>query len=59
MVIQGDAVPQTFVPFLIGLYQAGRFPLDRLVSFYSFYEINKAVKESVEGKVVKPVILIA
>ncbi len=35
-VIQGDAVPQRFIPKLIDLYRAGRFPFDRLVKFYPF-----------------------
>ncbi len=29
-IIQGDAVPQRFIPKLIELYQAGQFPFDRL-----------------------------
>jgi len=33
-VIQGDAVPQKFIPKLIKLHQEGRFPFDRLVKFY-------------------------
>jgi aryl-alcohol dehydrogenase len=58
-VIQGDAIPQTFIPFLISLYKAGRFPLNRLLTFYSLFDINKAIKDSAEGRVVKPVILMA
>ena len=33
-VIQGDAVPQKFIPKLIKLHQEGRFSFDRLVKFY-------------------------
>jgi aryl-alcohol dehydrogenase len=32
-VIQGDAVPQKFIPKLIKFYQEGWFPFDRLVKF--------------------------
>src|SRR5512143_4031932 len=35
-IIQGDAIPQEFIPKLIRLYQAGRFPFDRLLKFYDF-----------------------
>ncbi len=57
-VIQGDAVPQRFIPKLIGLYQTGRFPFDRLVKFYDFKEINKAMADSKKGSTIKPVLRI-
>jgi aryl-alcohol dehydrogenase len=58
-VIQGDAVPQKFIPKLIKLYQDGRFPFDRLVRFYDFVEINHAIADSKRGSTVKPVLLIS
>ncbi len=57
-VIQGDAVPQRFIPYLIKLYQAGRFPFDRLVSFYDFSDINQAIADANSGDVIKPVLRI-
>ncbi len=57
-VIQGDAVPQKFIPKLIKLFQNGRFPFDRLVKFYPFSEINRAIADSKRGRTVKPVLLI-
>lgn len=57
-VIQGDAVPQRFIPYLIELYQEGRFPFDRLVSFYDFSDINQAIADANSGDVVKPVLRI-
>jgi aryl-alcohol dehydrogenase len=42
-VIQGDAVPQKFIPELIKLYQNGRFPFNRLVKFYDFTKISVAI----------------
>lgn len=57
-VIQGDAVPQTFIPKLIRLYRAGRFPFDRLVTFYDFSRINRAIADSRRGVTIKPVLLI-
>jgi aryl-alcohol dehydrogenase len=58
-VIQGDAVPQKFIPKLIRLYQDGRFPFDRLVKFYDFARINRAIADSRRGTTVKPVLLIS
>ncbi|MDD5350099.1 MAG: NAD(P)-dependent alcohol dehydrogenase [Chthoniobacteraceae bacterium] len=57
-VIQGDAVPQRFIPKLIRLYQAGRFPFDRLLKYYPFGKINRAIADSKRGTTVKPVLLI-
>ena len=58
-VIQGDAVPQRFIPKLIRLYQTGQFPFDRLVKFYDFKGINKAIAESRKGDTIKPVLRIS
>lgn len=52
-VIQGDAVPQRFIPRLIGLYRQGRFPFDRLVTFHDFADINRAIADERSGKTIK------
>jgi aryl-alcohol dehydrogenase len=57
-IIQGDAVPQRFIPKLIALYRAGQFPFDRLVKFYDFSEINQAIADAKHGDTVKPVLRI-
>ena len=57
-IIQGDAVPQRFIPELIALYQTGRFPFERLVKFYGFGEINQAIDDSRHGRTIKPVLRI-
>jgi aryl-alcohol dehydrogenase len=56
-VIEGDAVPQTFIPHLVDLYQAGRFPFDKLVKTYPFSEINQAFADSEAGITIKPVVV--
>ncbi|MBI5570378.1 MAG: NAD(P)-dependent alcohol dehydrogenase [Desulfomonile tiedjei] len=58
-IIQGDAVPQRFIPKLIGLYKAGQFPFDRLVKFYAFGEINKAIADAKRGDTIKPVLRVS
>jgi len=55
-IIEGDSVPTTFIPALIELWRAGRFPFDKLIQFYSLAEINEAVEASESGRVFKPVI---
>ncbi|HVO82926.1 MAG TPA: NAD(P)-dependent alcohol dehydrogenase [Syntrophobacteria bacterium] len=58
-IIEGDAVPQRFIPRLIVLSRAGRFPFDRLVKFYAFSEINQAIADAKRGETVKPVLRIS
>ena len=55
-IVEGDAVPQSFVATLIDLYRQGRFPFDRLVTFYPFDRIDDAVRDSEAGSVVKAVV---
>ncbi|MFI1017849.1 NAD(P)-dependent alcohol dehydrogenase [Streptomyces sp. NPDC020965] len=57
-IAQGDSIPQLFVPQLIDLHRAGRFPFDRLITFYGFDEINEAVNDTRTGAAVKPVLRI-
>lgn len=54
--IQGDSRPQQFVPHLINLYRAGRFPVDRLITHYQHDEINQAASDLESGRAIKPVI---
>lgn len=57
-VIQGDSVPQRFIPKLIALWRAGRFPLERLVKPYAFGAINRAMADVRHGRTIKPVLRI-
>ena len=56
-VVEGDADPETFIPWLVDQYLAGHLPFDRLVRFYPLAEINEAVDASEQGRVIKPIIL--
>ena len=58
-IIQGDAVPQHFIPKLIELFQTGQFPFDRLVKFYDFRDINQAIADAKHGDTIKPVLRIS
>lgn len=55
-IIEGDAIPDLFIPKLIELYRQGRFPYDRLIQFYPFDQINQAVADMEKGHVIKPVL---
>ena len=55
-ILEGDSNPHLFIPALVDLHARGRFPLERLVSFYPLHEINRASAEAEEGVVVKPVL---
>ncbi len=57
-VVEGDSVPDVFVPQLIDLYLQGRFPFDRLVRFYDFDQINQAAADAESGAAVKPILRI-
>ncbi len=55
-VIQGDSVPKQFIPQLVDYIAAGRFPVDRLITFYDLADINRAAAESAAGTTIKPVL---
>ena len=54
---QGDAVPRVFIPQLIELYQRGRLPVEKIVTCFDFADINQAAEASLNGSVIKPVLL--
>jgi len=55
-VIQGDSVPQEFIPVLVDHIVAGRFPVEKMITFYPFADVNRAAAESVSGVTIKPVL---
>jgi aryl-alcohol dehydrogenase len=54
--VEGNSVPDFFIPRLIDLYTQGRFPFDKLVRFYPFDEINRAVEDQRNGVAIKPIL---
>lgn len=55
-IIEGDSIPQEFIPRLIDLYLQGRFPFDKLIEAYDFKQIQQAVAASERGEVIKAVL---
>lgn len=46
-----------YIPNMIRWYKAGRFPVDKLVKFYSAKDFPKALKDMEEGVAIKPVLI--
>lgn len=55
-VMEGDTDIGTFIPALLEHYRQGRFPVDRLVRYYDFEQINAAIEASERGEVIKAVV---
>ncbi|WP_129140762.1 alcohol dehydrogenase catalytic domain-containing protein [Modicisalibacter coralii] len=56
-VIQGDADPQRFIPWLLDAHRRGDFPLERLITRYPFEAIEAAAEDAEAGRVIKPVLV--
>ena len=55
-IVEGDSIPDIFIPQLIELYKQGRFPFDRMIKFYPFDQINQAADDSEKGRTLKAVL---
>jgi aryl-alcohol dehydrogenase len=55
-VIEGDSIPKLFLPKLLEFYKDGKFPMDKLIKYYPFEEINEAQAASDRGECIKAVL---
>jgi aryl-alcohol dehydrogenase len=55
-VIEGNSVPKLFIPQMVEYYRQGRFPVDRIMTFYDFDDIEQAYEDSTSGKCIKAVV---
>lgn len=55
-ILEGDSIPDIFIPQLVELIIQGRFPLERLVTYYDFDQVNQAVRDSEDGRTIKPIL---
>jgi aryl-alcohol dehydrogenase len=55
-VVQGDSIPQEFIPKLVDLIMDKKFPIEKMITFYDLADINRAAEESSSGKTIKPVL---
>jgi len=56
-VIEGESLPDRFIPALIELRQAGQLPFERLITFYRFEDIERAARDAESGAAIKPVLM--
>ena len=56
-IFEGNADPKQFIPRMIELWQEGRFPFDRLIETFTLSQIDEAEQASLDGSVIKPVLL--
>ncbi|WEV40019.1 NAD(P)-dependent alcohol dehydrogenase [Lactobacillus sp. ESL0681] len=56
-IIEGDSVPQVFIPEMIQLFERNEFPIDKLCKFYTLDQVNEAFADSASGKTIKPIII--
>jgi aryl-alcohol dehydrogenase len=55
-IVEGDSNPDQFIPYLIDLFMAGRFPVNKIMRFYDFDSLNAAVDDQNSGRVIKPIL---
>jgi aryl-alcohol dehydrogenase len=58
-VVEGSSVGQVFLPQLVAQYHKGKFPIDKLVTFYDFKDINKAIEDLHHGTVCKGILKVS
>jgi aryl-alcohol dehydrogenase len=54
----GDATPGVLIPQMVDLFMEGRLPIDRLVRFYDFADIDQAFEDQDKGRTIKPILRI-
>ena len=54
--IEGDSVPQVFIPQMLALFAAGDFPFDAMITTYAFDDIDRAIADTQSGAAVKAVL---
>lgn len=55
-IVAGSSVPQLFLPELLELNAEGRFPVEKMISYFPFEQINEAVAAVRSGSVGKAVL---
>ncbi len=56
-IVEGDSDPGVFIPQLIELHEAGKFPFDELITTVPFSKINDGVALQHSGQAVKVVLV--
>ena len=56
---EGELLSKAFIPQMVEWHKEGRFPVDRILSFYDFKDIDLALAGSASGKIIKAVLRIS
>ena len=56
-IVQGDSMPQVFMPYLVEQFAAGALDLRQLVQHFDFKQIDEAMQACDAGTAIKPVLL--
>ena len=57
-IVEGDSLPDEFLPQLIGWHKQGMLPLEKFSKTYQLAEINRAIEDAHTGKAIKAVLLL-
>lgn len=56
-IVEGDSVPQEFIPELLEYHRQGKFPFDQLITTYPLTDINAAIEAQKRGEATKIILL--
>lgn len=54
----GDSETETLIPAIVALMEAGRFPVEKLISTYKLEDVNLAADDMKAGLAIKPVLVL-
>lgn len=58
-IVEGESIPPWFLPRLMRFWRDGRFPVERMMSYYDFDQIDRPAHDAESGAVIKPVLRMA
>jgi aryl-alcohol dehydrogenase len=53
---EGGSNPQAFIPRLVDFYNQGLLPVEKMLTFYDFEDIDRAFEDMHNGKAIKPIL---
>lgn len=55
-IVEGSADPHEIIPRMIGHWRTGDFPIEKLVEFYAFDQLQEAIAAAETGHAIKPIL---
>ncbi|MFN2628214.1 MAG: NAD(P)-dependent alcohol dehydrogenase [Gaiellaceae bacterium] len=55
-IVEGESVPSQFLPRLVEFWRRGTFPVERMIKYYDFDQIDRAAHDAETGMTIKPVL---